>query len=579
MRSQNTGLFKPRILSFGLVAIGLLALVACGAAAKPAAPAVAPQKEAPVAKATSAPAVAAPKATSAPTPAPAVAKEPRVKRVIFGSGGFAETNRHWTAARPELLQFDPFLETLLEVDPKTSEFVPRLADKWESSPDAKEWTFFLRKGVPFHFDYGEFTAKDVVHSHSFFARQDATATFTGVWKSVEELKVVSDHQIVFRMKGPSVTMPYAASRSGDLRMVSKAQWDKEGLEGFDKKPAGTGSYRYVDRKLGQFISYESVENHWRGEKPDFKELEIKLAPEDATRLALLLSGEAHIVDLPKELQSEVLKRGMKILRAQLAVEGLFISMGGQYHIPGDPKFQAGVPWNDKRVRQAMNMAIDRKQMQDAIYPGSDFAYVNLMLPISEGWNPDWPKRFNALYGYNPAKAKELLAAAGYPPGALKVKLYSYVTLAKAEIPQVVEAIALYFKAVGIDATIESLDQPRIRALYATKAIHCCLWPTLPSWRPSEEWFRIAHYSKGNNHHFENEFLDKTYLELSNTVAPQERQRLARAIGDNLFESFPDIPLFWFFNEVAANPKVVAEWTYPGIGAGRTTHFHLLKATR
>jgi hypothetical protein len=60
------------------------------------------------------------------------------------------------------------------------------------------------------------------------------------------------------------------------------------------------------------------------------------------------------------------------------------------------------------------------------------------------------------------------------------------------------------------------------------------------------------------------------------VKPDERQRIARTIGDHLFEEFADIPLFWFANEVVANPKVVGEWVYPGLGAGRSTHFHLVK---
>ena len=97
---------------------------------------------------------------------PALAGEAKVQRVIFGSAGFSESNRFWNVARPEHLQFDPFLETLLDVDPKTGEFVPRLAEKWQASPDMKEWTFLLRKGVQFHNGFGEFTAKDVVHSHS-----------------------------------------------------------------------------------------------------------------------------------------------------------------------------------------------------------------------------------------------------------------------------------------------------------------------------------------------------------------------------------------------------------------------------
>src|SRR5436309_7187982 len=223
---------------------------------------------------------------------PGSAQEAKVQKLVFASAGFEDSNRFWMISRPDHLQYDPFLETLLEVDPKTGEYTPRLAEKWQASPDYKEWTFTLRKGVPFHFGYGQFTAKDVVHSHSLMMRQEATATLVGFWRQVEEVKVVNDHQVVFRMKRPSTVMPYAASRAADLRMVSKAQWDKEGLEGFDKRPAGTGSCRYVGRQLGQSITYERVENHWR-DKPEFQELEIKIAREESTRLALLLSGEAH----------------------------------------------------------------------------------------------------------------------------------------------------------------------------------------------------------------------------------------------------------------------------------------------
>jgi ABC-type transport system substrate-binding protein len=90
----------------------------------------------------------------------------------------------------------------------------------------KEWTLFLRKGVPFHFGYGEFTARDVVHSHALMLREEAVATFVGIWRNVEEVKVINAYQVVFCMKGPATTLPYALSRRGDLRMVSKAQWDE-----------------------------------------------------------------------------------------------------------------------------------------------------------------------------------------------------------------------------------------------------------------------------------------------------------------------------------------------------------------
>src|SRR5919109_4877353 len=297
---------------------------------------------------------------------PASAGEATVQRVIFGSAGFSESNRFWNVARPEHLQFDPFLETLLDVDPKTGEFVPRLAEKWQASPDLKEWTFWLRKGVQFHNGFGEFTARDVVHSHSLMLIPDATATFVPIWRLVEEVKVIDDHQVVFRMKRPVAIMPYLTSRAADLRMVSKAQWDKEGLEGFDKRPAGTGSYRYVDRKLGLSISYERVDKHWAGERPDFKELEIRLVPEATTRLAMLLGGEAHIVDLPRELQKEATGRGMKLLSSTHPVDWISIYFGGQYYLPGDPKFKADVPWTNKKVRQAMNLEVNRQELLGAL---------------------------------------------------------------------------------------------------------------------------------------------------------------------------------------------------------------------
>ena len=123
-----------------------------------------------------------------------------------------------------------------------------------------------------------------------------------------------------------------------------------------------------DRQLGQSIFFERVENHWSGIRPAFKELEIRIAPEESTRLAMLLSGEAHIVDLPRELQGDALRNGHEDPRPRASPsEWVSVYFGGQYHIPGDPKFKADVPWNDRRVRQAMNMAINRQEVQAHLF--------------------------------------------------------------------------------------------------------------------------------------------------------------------------------------------------------------------
>jgi ABC-type transport system substrate-binding protein len=501
-----------------------------------------------------------------------------VQRVIFACAGLDETNRFWTLSRPNQLQNDPYLETLLDLDPTTGAFIPRLAEKWEANPDMTEWTLFLRKGVPFHFGYGEFTARDVVHSYALMLREDAVATFVGMWRNVAEVKVINDHQVVFRMKGPATTLPYALSRSGDLRMVSKAQWDKEGLEGFEKRPAGTGSYQYVSRHLGQSIVFERVENHWSGIRPAFKELEIRIAPEESTRLAMLLNGEAHIVDLARELQADAEQRGMQILAASLAAEWVSIYFGGQYHIPGDPKFKADVPWNNRRVRQAMNMASNRAEVRAHLFRNKgEPMYVSGLAPFLEGYNPAWAQRFDQLYGYNPTRAKELLREAGYPPGTLPVKIWSFTQLAKPEIPPLAEVVATYLQAVGIQATIENIDAVLLTSRNRAKDTACCIWPNLVSLRPTEEMIRVVHTSGAPNHLFESAFLEQKYAELTKTLDPQTRERVAREMTDYLFDEFTSIPLLTVFHEVAVNPKVVAGWTWPGQGAGRTTHFDRIKA--
>ena len=514
---------------------------------------------------------------STPTQAAAQAK---VEKLVFASAGFEDTNRFWMVARPDHLQFDPFLETLLEVDPKTGAYAPRLAEKWEASADFRRWTFWLRKGVQFHYGYGPFTAKDVAHSYALTQRPEAKMTLGPFWRGVEEVKVVNDYQVVFYMKKPATTMDYAVSRAGDFRIVSKAQWDKEGLEGFDKRPAGTGSYRYVGRQQGISITFERQDNHWR-DKPAFKQLEFRIVREEPTRLAMLLSGEAHIADLPRELQKDALKKGMKIFTSTFPVDWMTVYLGGQYYLPGDPAFKPDVPWTNKKIRQALNMAINRKELNASVFAGKGTpTYVTGWSDKSEGFNPEWASRFDKMYGFNPARAKELLKEAGYGPGKpLKFKVVAFTEPGESEGPQVAEALGIYYREIGIETEIEVLDWAKVREMFRKKAIGCCIWPNIISWRPSEEWIRTSYWSKSPNHHYENEFVDKHYEMLTSAVNPQERERIARTIGDHLFEEFADIPLFWFANEVMANPKVVGEWVYPGLGAGRSTHFHLIKATK
>ncbi|HXV09901.1 MAG TPA: ABC transporter substrate-binding protein [Burkholderiales bacterium] len=507
--------------------------------------------------------------------------EAAVKRLIFASAGFHESNRFWTIARPDHLQFEPYWETLVGMDPKTGDYIPALATSWKISPDYKTWTFQLRKGVQFHNGFGEFTSADVKHNHGLLVRKDSTATLGPLWRTAT-VETPDKYTAVFVFKNPTMpTSLFAFSRSGDLRMSSKAQWDKEGIEGLDKNPAGTGPFQFAGRQTGLNIVYKRNPKHWSGRKIDFEELEFRIAREEATRLALLLSGDVHIGDLPRELHKDALAKGLKRFQSSLSVDWVSVYLGGQWHITGDKAFDPKGPFVDKRVRQALNISINRKELMNTVFAGrAELAYVSLYVPTSEGWNPKWESRFNELYAYNPEKAKQLLKEAGYGPGRpLKFQIWAFTEPGESEGPAIADALAIYFKRIGVQAEVQIHDWPKIRNAYRKKQSKDFMWPNIIGWRPSDQGIRNFYFSKGNNHHYEDDFLEKTYSQVLKSTDAKQRNQLMMAIGDHLQNEYVDIPLFWFRNEVFANPKVVADMVYPGPAAGRTSHFELVKLVK
>ena len=143
-------------------------------------------------------------------------------------------------------------------------------------------------------------------------------------------------------------------------------------------------------------------------------------------------------------------------------------------------------------------------------------------------------------------------------------------------PAIADAVGIYWKNVGINSEVEMHDWAKIRTMFRKKTIHCCVWPNIIGWRPSDQGVRNFYVPAGNNHHYENEFLLKTFSEVAQSSDAAHRAKLLRSIGDHLQEEFADIPLFWFRNEVFASPKVVDTWVYPAPAAGRSSHFELIK---
>src|SRR5215831_16494180 len=371
--------------------------------------------------------------TAAP---PAKAKLERLRIAVAPLGW--DTNFSWMQTLSGQLDKRPALEYLVGIDRNTGAYIPELAEKWEMAPDGKTWTITLRKGVKFHENWGEFTARDVRHAVFLMTQPESIASSASFWRNVmgvtktdtaedvakkaeQGVEIVDDYKVVFHLKQVVPEFVESISAIQDLPMESKARWDAGGKELYGQKVVGTGPFEFVERKVGAHVLYKRVENHWR-KTPEYKALEFRWVPEGVTRLASMLAGEVHISDVDRALQKDAIAKGMKISASKLPAMQHQWQFGGMYFATPE-KLVLNNPFVKREVRQAMNMAVNRQAIAQnllggKVQPHRVMGYhPQLSTAIWPGiWNPEWDKRFDERFGYDSAKAKALLAQAGYPQG-------------------------------------------------------------------------------------------------------------------------------------------------------------------
>lgn len=583
-----------------IVALLLLFIIACGASAtataRPQATAAPAATVAPAAPAT--PRGVPPsderlkgtqvvQATPVPTARPVATAAPvaaaKVERLQYAIGAVAnETNRTWAGSSQSFVQYEPMFEGLLGKDAETGLNVPALATEWSTNADMSEWTFKLRKDVPFHFGWGEFTGKDMVHVLKIACREDSLLTICpAITAGLERgdavdydkiLEVVDDYTIVYRFPRTNSLVPFLVSQQRPSQGAWSVDfWEAEGVEGLDEKgPPGTNTYQYMGRRPGQSIILETIPyDHWTGIKNDFPELEISWVPEDASRYAGLLAGEIHATDLPVDLQRDAEDKGLTLIRSRFTSNDINIMFGGMYLSKNNPDsvaaFDPSVPWVDKKVRQAMTLAINQEELGNFLY--SDLwekMYVDGWHQTLEGFDPTWPERYEKDHKYDPERAKRLLAEAGYgPENPMKVSALSYVSPGESELPLVIESITLYWNKVGIETELIDLDGAEVANRYRGRKMQNQVWPNIIIYFPVEYWAPIAFTSTGPIHHYEDDFMDEIIPRLQKESDPSERDNIAREMGNHLFNEFAEIPLFWFPHTIVVDPKVVSDWIYPG----------------
>ena len=508
---------------------------------------------------------------STPTPAPAPRQIDRLKVAVQLE---REQNDPILMTLVFAAQYAPVYEALVEEDP-WHHFVPMLATDWHMSPDGKTWTFNLRRGVQWHFGWGEFTAKDVVHTMQRHVRAESMSGQVNLMRELlEHVEVVNDYQLIFRLPHPQTDLHIQFSTRLYNVILCKAYFDAEGQEGLNRKMVGTGPYQFKERVLGQHLLLERVPyQHWRV-TPDFKELQFLLVPEPTTRLAMLLRGEAHLAIVPFETQPQATAKGLKVLTATVPTMPVYAMFGGNYLL-SKSHYDPTIPWTKRQVREALNRAVDRGAIQKSLLGGrGDPMAVTFWDTTLPGWNPQWLQTYEAHYGYDPKRAQALLAEAGYPKGFKA----TYILTPRPELPelmQVGEVIANYWRDVGVDVRLEEREFAWWRDKFWKEQLHGLAWTDATLRFEDREMVRVIYYSKGPVHFFESAFIDQQYEQYIDTADPQEQERLLKEIGNHLFEEYATLPLFWLYTEFVVNPQVVADYKTSGIFPPR--HLEYIKA--
>ncbi len=315
-----------------------------------------------------------------------------------------------------------------------------VAHDWKMSSDAKTWTFSIRKGIKFH-DGTELTAKDVKFSIELDTQPTSTSLYSGdLRRLLESIEVPEPYEVIIHLKKPypwlNLLLSDQCNTSGMI--IPKDYYEKVGYDRFVAKPIGSGPCKWVGQSIGSYMKLETIENHWRNGAPKYKYVTLLVIPEQSTRVAMLKTGQADVIDIGREVVAEIKNAGFNV-HYQKDVFQVGLYPFGQWQ---------NNPLADKRVRKALAISINRQLLVETIFLG--MAKPAVSYPIGSatiGWGADPTLK---PYPYDPEEAKRLLKEAGYnEQNPLILPIANYTRPGFPEGPQMMEAIAGYWEKLGV----------------------------------------------------------------------------------------------------------------------------------
>ncbi len=360
-------------------------------------------------------------------------------------------------------------ECLTEVTPDGT-LVGELAESWEASPDAKTWTFTLKKGVKFH-NGKSFGADDVIESFNIHVAEGSKSAAKPIVDNVREIKKLSNHQVQMKLKSGNADFPFLVS---DYHIII---YPAGMIEEAIAKGIGTGPYRVVSFDPGVRTVAKRVDSHHRdGQGGWFDEIEAIAINDEAARINALITGQVDVVN-------NVDKKTLRLVEANPNLNVIEVTGNQHYAFP----MMANVePFNDVNIRKAIKHACDRQEMVDKILLGHGaVANDHPIGPANQYYAADMPQT-----PYDPEKAKYFLKKAGL--SSLDVELSS----SEAAFGGAVDTALLFqnsAKAAGIN--IKVLQEPADgywSNIWNKRPWSAAFW----TGRATEDWMFSLNYELG-----------------------------------------------------------------------------------
>lgn len=346
---------------------------------------------------------------------------------------------------------------------KDMKMIPVLAESLpELAKDAKSVTFKLRKGIKFQ-DGADFNAEAVKANIDRLKDPANKLKRASLYAAVDHVEIIDPYTVKIVLNKPFAPIVQAFAHPAGAMISPKAI--KESGKELARRPVGTGPFQFVEWKDGQYVTVKKFDGYWdKNNAAKVDKITFKPIVEAASRVAMLKTGEVQFIwPLPSEqIESAQADSNISVDKSPSVILRYVVLNVTQK------------PFDNIKVRQALNYALDRNALNKVVYKG--FAAA----PESAIAANVWGFQKQQMYNYDVEKAKKLLAEAGYPNG-FEVTLWTPNDTERAKIA---EFIQQQWNAIGVKAKIQQMEFVTLSNQMQVKPDVSKLQAAVSGWSPS-----------------------------------------------------------------------------------------------